>query len=177
MVGSADRTDGEHLGRRGVPVLAAVTSRTTSRQSRTCPVSRSARPSDLPQTRRKVKEIAGPADAHPVIGGTGHLILPAGARDFIGLVESSFPMARSSTAARTQQHIPLGSLTQPGARAGASCRACGSERVTRIAMNLTDGSPVEFTSCHKCEHRTWAEQGTARALPVGRVLDKTRKIV
>jgi hypothetical protein len=86
-------------------------------------------------------------------------------------------MARSSTASRTQQHVPLGSLTQPGARAGASCRACGSERVTRIAMNLTDGSPVEFTSCHRCEHRTWAEQDTARALPVKRVLDKTRKLV
>jgi hypothetical protein len=85
-------------------------------------------------------------------------------------------MARTSTASRTShQHIPLGSLTQPGARGGASCRACGSERVTRIAMNLTDGSPVEFTSCHRCEHRTWADQGSARALPVGRVLDRARK--
>ena len=95
----------------------------------------------------------------------------------IGLVESSFPMARTSTATRTSQPaVPLGSLTQPGARAGASCRACGSERVTRIAMNLTDGSPVEFTSCHHCEHRTWSEQGSAAALPVARVLDKTRKV-
>ena len=174
---TTDRTDGEDPGRRGVLVLAALTSHTTAgtvsygQDGETRPLS------GLPQTRRKVKEIAGPADATPVIGGTGHLILPAGARDLIGLVESSFPMARSSTTARTQQHIPLGSLTQPGARAGASCRACGSERVTRIAMNLTDGSPVEFTSCHKCEHRTWAEQGTAQALPVGRVLDKTRKVV
>ena len=73
-------------------------------------------------------------------------------------------MARTSTVARP--HVPLGSLTQPGARRGATCRACGSERVTRIAMNLTDGSPVEFTSCHHCEHRTWAEQGSAQALPV-----------
>ncbi len=95
---------------------------------------------------------------------------------FIALIESSFPMARTRTAARTQQHVPLGSLTQRGARAGASCRACGSERVTRIAMNLTDGSPVEFTSCHRCEHRTWAEQGSARALPVRRVLAKARKV-
>ena len=85
-------------------------------------------------------------------------------------------MARTSTASPSRTHVPLGSLTQPGARAGASCRACGSERVTRIAMNLTDGSPVEFTSCHHCEHRTWAEQGSARALPVDRVLDKTRKV-
>jgi hypothetical protein len=85
-------------------------------------------------------------------------------------------MARSSTASPSRTHVPLGSLTQPGARAGASCRACGSDRVTRIAMNLTDGSPVEFTSCHRCEHRTWAEQGSTGALPVDRVLDKTRKV-
>jgi hypothetical protein len=84
-------------------------------------------------------------------------------------------MARS-TVSSTRQHIPLGSLTQPGARAGASCSACGSDRVTRIAMNLTDGSPVEFTSWHRCEHRTWAEQGGTKALPVDRVLDKTRKV-
>jgi hypothetical protein len=73
-------------------------------------------------------------------------------------------------------HIPLGSLTQRGSRQGASCRACGSERVTSISMALTDGSPVEFTSCHRCEHRTWQEPGTSgKVLPVQRVLDKTRK--
>ena len=83
-------------------------------------------------------------------------------------------MARSSTPA---QHVPLGSLTQPGARDGAACRACGSERVTRIAMTLTDGSPVQFTSCHRCEHRTW-EETRRRPAPCcrsQRVLDKTRK--
>ena len=85
-------------------------------------------------------------------------------------------MARSSTPA---QHVPLGSLTQPGARDGAACQACGSERVTRIAMALTDGSPVQFTSCHRCEHRTWEEStAVGRAvLPVQRVLDKTRSEV
>ena len=85
-------------------------------------------------------------------------------------------MARASTTARTS--VPLGSLTQPGARTGTGCRACGSERVTRIAMSLTDGSPVQFTSCHRCEHRTWEEQGReGSVLPVNRVLDKTRKLV
>ena len=84
-------------------------------------------------------------------------------------------MARTSTASRPQ--IPLGSLTQPGARGSASCGACGSERVTSIAMNLTDGSPVVFTSCHRCEHRTWAEQESARQSPVQHVLDKARKVV
>jgi len=87
-------------------------------------------------------------------------------------------MRRSSTVSRPERmSLPLGSLTQPGARAGAACRACGSERVTRIAMALTDGSPVRFTSCHRCEHRTWEEHGAGTAvLPVNRVLDKTRKI-
>ena len=82
-------------------------------------------------------------------------------------------MARSTAT----PHVPLGSLTQRGARAGASCRACGSERVTSISMSLTDGSPVSFTSCHRCEHRTWEERGTTAGtvLPVQRVLDKTRK--
>ncbi len=46
-------------------------------------------------------------------------------------------------------------------------------------MRLTDGSPVQFTSCHRCEHRTWQEQGTGVdggvSLAVGVVLDKTRK--
>ena len=74
-------------------------------------------------------------------------------------------MARTSTASPSRTHVPLGSLTQPGARAGASCRACGSDRVTRIAMNLTDGSPVEFTSCHRCEHRTWASRAAPAPSP------------
>ena len=84
-------------------------------------------------------------------------------------------MARNSS---SRAHVPLGSLTQPGARAGASCHACGSDRVTRIAMSLTDGSPVQFTSCHRCEHRTWEEStavGVSAVLPIQRVLDKTRK--
>ena len=83
-------------------------------------------------------------------------------------------MARASRTPR--QHVPLGSLTQPGARDGVFCRACGSDRVTRIAMNLTDGSPVEFTSCHRCEHRTWAEHQEGGQLPVAKVLDRARKV-
>jgi hypothetical protein len=45
--------------------------------------------------------------------------------------------------------------------------------VTRIAISLTDGTPVEFTSCHTCEHRTWTEAG--ELLEVHSVLDKARK--
>jgi hypothetical protein len=40
-------------------------------------------------------------------------------------------------------------------------------------MNLTDGTPVDFTSCHHCEHRTWEHAGTP--LPVDSVLDRARK--
>jgi DNA-directed RNA polymerase subunit M/transcription elongation factor TFIIS len=79
-------------------------------------------------------------------------------------------MART---ARSTVSIPLGSLTQPGARPDIRCEVCGSDRITHLAMTLTDGSPVEFVSCHRCEHRTWS-QADAR-LEVERVLDKTRK--
>jgi hypothetical protein len=83
--------------------------------------------------------------------------------------------SRTSPVQRPSHSSPvLGSLTQPGARAGAACRACGSVRVTRIAMALTDGSPVEFTSCHHCDHRGWTEDG--QPLQVDRVLDKARKL-
>ena len=70
--------------------------------------------------------------------------------------------------------VPLGSLTQRDARHGVECRACGSQRVTRLSMQLTDGTPVDFTSCHLCSHRSWEHQGTE--LPVGTVLDRARKI-
>lgn len=78
---------------------------------------------------------------------------------------------RRSAAARTS--LPLGSLTQGCDRPGHRCRACGSARVTRITMNLTDGTPVEFTSCRTCEHRSWEAEGAL--LQRDRVLAKTRK--
>jgi hypothetical protein len=69
--------------------------------------------------------------------------------------------------------VPLGSLTQREARGGVVCRECGSAHVTRLAMNLTDGTPVEFTSCHHCEHRTWEHAGGQ--LAVDAVLERARK--
>jgi hypothetical protein len=44
-------------------------------------------------------------------------------------------------------------------------------------MTLTDGTPVEFVSCHRCEHKTWVDASGVqhRELPVSTVLDKTRK--
>jgi hypothetical protein len=81
-----------------------------------------------------------------------------------------------STRSSTRSQPALGSLTQTGARAGACCAVCGSGRVTRITMSLTDGSPVDFTSCHECEHRGWHESGGGDTLTVDRVLEKTRKV-
>ncbi len=69
---------------------------------------------------------------------------------------------------------PLGSLTQRDNRTAAVCRGCGSDHVTRLAMNLTDGTPVDFTSCHRCEHRTWEHSGAE--LSVDTVLERTRKV-
>jgi hypothetical protein len=79
-------------------------------------------------------------------------------------------MARS-----TQSAIPaqLGSLTQPGARTGARCQLCHSERVTRISMELTDGTEVDFTHCLECEHRTW--QHGDEVLSVDHVLSRTQR--
>ena len=43
----------------------------------------------------------------------------------------------------------------------AACPACGSVRVTSLEMTLTDGTPVDFASCHDCEHRAWTHEGEA----------------
>jgi hypothetical protein len=77
-------------------------------------------------------------------------------------------MARS-----TAPVLPLTSLTQAGARPGAPCSACGSDRVTRIAMTLTDGSPVDFAHCLHCEHRAWEQAGTP--ITLAGVLTKATK--
>jgi Zn ribbon nucleic-acid-binding protein len=69
--------------------------------------------------------------------------------------------------------VQLGSLTQPGARDGARCQECSSERVTRISMELTDGSDVDFTHCLDCEHRSW-QQGD-EVLSVDHVLTRAQK--
>jgi hypothetical protein len=68
---------------------------------------------------------------------------------------------------------PLGSLTQREHRPQASCQGCGSHHVTRLSLSLTDGTPVDFTSCHRCEHRAWEHAGLR--LSVEAVLDRTRK--
>lgn len=82
------------------------------------------------------------------------------------------PAAVSSRRTRTVAPVaPLGSLVSQ--RAVNCCEACGSSRITRLAMHLTDGTPVLFTSCHRCEARRWEHEGAA--LSVQDVLSHTRK--
>lgn len=51
------------------------------------------------------------------------------------------------------------SLTQVATSSRNSCPSCGSTRLTELSMTLTDGTPVSFTSCHACEHKSWAHGG------------------
>lgn len=85
----------------------------------------------------------------------------------------AIPAQRSRGRRAAPPAEPLGSLTQRDAQPRQTCAACESERVTSIAMALTDGSAVQFVSCHRCEHRTWSQDGAV--LGVDLVLDKARK--
>ncbi len=67
---------------------------------------------------------------------------------------------------------PTSLVTTP-ARDLATCEQCASTSVTRITMTLTDGSLVDFASCHRCEHRTWRQAGIA--LDRATVLAKAQK--
>jgi len=56
----------------------------------------------------------------------------------------------------------------------ATCPTCSGTRVTHITMTLTDGSEVDFTSCHTCETKTWTQAGSG--LAVSDVLKKAQKV-
>jgi hypothetical protein len=64
-------------------------------------------------------------------------------------------------------------VTVPTSKLG-TCSSCASTRVTEISMTLTDGSLVDFVSCHACETKTWTQQG--EALDVSTVLQKAKKV-
>ncbi len=65
------------------------------------------------------------------------------------------------------------SLVTTPTRRLSSCSVCSSRRVTAITMTLTDGSLVDFMSCHACEHKTWTQSGAA--LDISTVLTKAKK--
>jgi hypothetical protein len=71
------------------------------------------------------------------------------------------------------QSSESGLRTDPGLARGLTCQSCGGLRVTRISMRLTDGSPVDFVSCHDCEHKHWC--GVDGTLALDGILDRARK--
>ena len=88
--------------------------------------------------------------------------------------------AVTARAARALATVPLqpvsgepASLTQISSRMAAKCPECSGTRLTKLTMVLTDGSPVDFTSCHTCEHKSWMQDGAP--LEVDTVLAKARK--
>jgi len=86
---------------------------------------------------------------------------------------------KTSSAYRTSRQAAAelsgpASLVNAEARHLTKCRICGSERVTAIAMTLTDGSQVHFASCHLCENRWWLQDEAP--LTFDHVIAKTRKI-
>ena len=72
-----------------------------------------------------------------------------------------------------QQGGEAGLRPDPTLVRGLSCPQCAGQRVTKISMRLTDGSPVDFVSCHDCEHKHW--RGADGALALDGVLDRARK--
>jgi DNA-directed RNA polymerase subunit M/transcription elongation factor TFIIS len=63
------------------------------------------------------------------------------------------------TAIPAQRTASPASLTQAGPTPNGTCPECGSGRMTALTMTLTDGTPVHFSSCHRCEHRHWSHEG------------------
>jgi hypothetical protein len=101
--------------------------------------------------------------------------LPMPAVSRIPAQRTSSTSRRRSRGRNSTPQVPLGSLTQREDRTAAVCQGCGSEHVTHLRMNLTDGTPVRFTSCHHCEHRTW--ENAEGVISMDTVLDRTRKAV
>jgi hypothetical protein len=87
---------------------------------------------------------------------------------------STVPSAPSASTRSALLPDEGGLRAEPALTRGVACSGCGSDRVTRISMTLTDGTPVDFTSCHVCEHRTWQESA-GDTLALDGVLQRTRK--
>lgn len=41
----------------------------------------------------------------------------------------------------------------------ARCESCASPSVTRISITMAEGAVVDFTSCHRCEHKSYMSEG------------------
>jgi hypothetical protein len=55
----------------------------------------------------------------------------------------------------------------------ARCQACTSTAVTSISITMAEGDVVDFTSCHRCEHKSYASAG--EPMELSRVLSLAGK--
>lgn len=39
------------------------------------------------------------------------------------------------------------------------CSSCTSHAVTHISITMAEGNVVDFLSCHRCEHKSYASDG------------------
>jgi hypothetical protein len=63
--------------------------------------------------------------------------------------------------------------TEPAADVPHDCPRCHSARPTRMAMTLTDGTPVTLISCSDCDSRSWFEG--SRQLDLQDVVNRSTK--
>ena len=72
--------------------------------------------------------------------------------------DAAVPISRAALG----RSIKAGSLRlDPSLANGLSCPGCGGERMTRILLTLTDGTPVDVAFCQSCDYRVWhATDGT-----------------
>ena len=94
--------------------------------------------------------MSGLSETRPLLKPSGWLPIPGGPAAHSGDPHERIP-ASAAPAPRSPSSL------DPGPPGG--CPSCASARVTGIAMTLTDGTPVEFASCHDCEHRSWSHEG------------------
>ena len=80
---------------------------------------------------------------------TQHTAVPA-QRTAVGGTTAATSINRRRRGRGSVPAVPLGSLTQREHRHTEVCRGCGSPQVTKLSLSLTDGTPVDFTSCHRC---------------------------
>ena len=82
---------------------------------------------------------------------------------------SSMSKGRRSSTGRTLGPV----TTEPASDVPTECPHCHSAKVTRMAVKLTDGTPVTLMSCSTCDNRTWWD-GSER-LNLQDVVDKSTK--
>ena len=63
--------------------------------------------------------------------------------------------------------------TEPASDVPKSCPHCNGQKITRMAVQLTDGTPVTLMSCATCDRRTW--WNGAERLDLQDVVDKSTK--